>query len=146
MRRVGVTAAPITDPTQRVPSSRDLSWLVLRRGTTLDATEQSQLEQLEASHAAVQTGIQLTQEFATMLRERQGEQLDAWLARAETSGLTPLISFANGIRKDYDAVEAGLTLEWSNGPTEGHINRLKQVKRQMYGRAKLDLLKLRLLA
>lgn len=147
MRRVGVTAAPITDPTQRVPSSRDLSWLVLRRGTTLDATEQSQLEQLEASHAAVQTGIQLSQAFATMLRKRQGtDDLDAWLARAGASGLAPLVSFANGIRKDYDAVKAGLTLEWSNGPTEGHINRLKQVKRQMYGRAKLDLLKLRLLA
>lgn len=146
MRRVGVTGTPITDPSQRVPSSRALSWLVLRRGTTLDATEQTQLEQLEASHTAVQTGIQLTQEFATMLRERQGDQLDAWLAHAETSGLAPMVSFANGIRKDYDAVKAGLTLEWSNGPTEGHINRLKQVKRQMYGRAKLDLLKLRLMA
>jgi len=146
MRRVGVSGVPITDPTQRVPSSRDLSWLVLRRGTTLDATEQAQLEQLEASHGEVQAGIQLTQEFATMLRERQGEQLDTWLARVETSGLAPVVSFANGIRKEYDAVKAGLTLEWSNGPTEGHINRLKQVKRQMYGRAKLDLLKLRLMA
>jgi len=53
---------------------------------------------------------------------------------------------ANGIRRDYAAVKTGVTLEWSNGPTEGHINRLKQVKRQMYGRAKLDLLKLRLMA
>jgi transposase len=146
MRRVGVTGALITDPTQRVPSSRDLSWLVLRRSETRDASEQAQLEHLEASHAAVQQGIQLAQEFATMLRERQGAQLDAWLARAEASGLAPLVSFANGIRKDYAAVQAGLTLAWSNGPTEGHINRLKQVKRQMYGRANLDLLKLRLMA
>jgi transposase len=146
MRRVGVTGAPITDPAQQVPSSRDLSWLVLRRSSTLDAAEQTQLEHLEASHAAVQTGIQLTQEFATMLRARQGADLDAWLARADASGLAPLVSFANGLRKDYAAVQAGLTLEWSNGPTEGHINRLKQVKRQMYGRAKLDLLKLRLMA
>lgn len=146
MRRVGVSGAPITDPTPRVPSSRDLSWLVLRRSETRDAAEQAQLEHLEASHAAVQQGIQLAQEFATMLRGRQGAQLDAWLARAEASGLAPLVSFANGMRKDYAAVQAGLTLEWSNGPTEGHINRLKQVKRQMYGRAKLDLLKLRLMA
>jgi|GEM_PF-4901630 len=51
-----------------------------------------------------------------------------------------------GIRRDYAAVKAGPTLEWSNGPTEGHVNRLKQVKRQMYGRANLDLLKLRLIA
>lgn len=146
MRRVGVSGAPITDPAQRVPSSRDLSWLVLRRSTTLDAAEQAQLEQLGASHGAIEMGLQLTQEFATMLRERRGEQLDAWLARAEKSSLAPLVSFAKGIRKDYAAVKAGLMLEWSNGPTEGHINRLKQVKRQMYGRAKLDLLKLRLMA
>ena len=69
-----------------------------------------------------------------------------WLTRSEQSGLAPLMSLANGIRRDYAAVKAGVTLEWSNGPTEGHINRLKQVKRQMYGRAKLDLLKLRLMA
>lgn len=81
-----------------------------------------------------------------MVRERQPEQLDAWLVRTEQSGLAPLVSIANGIRKDYAAVKAGLTLKWSNGPTEGHVNRLKQVKRQMYGRAKLDLLKLRLMA
>lgn len=146
MRRVGVTAAPISDPAQRVPSSRELSWLVLRRSEKLETEEQTQLEQLETSGAAVQTGIQLAQEFATLMRERQPEKLDAWLARTEASGLAPLVSLANGIRKDYAAVKAGLTLEWSNGPTEGHINRLKQVKRQMYGRAKLDLLKLRLMA
>jgi hypothetical protein len=74
------------------------------------------------------------------------ERLDSWLTRTEESGLAPLVSFANGIRRDYAAVKAGLTLEWSNGPTEGHVNRLKQVKRQMYGRANLDLLKLRLIA
>ncbi len=64
----------------------------------------------------------------------------------EESGLAPLVSFTNGIRRDDAAEKTGLTVTWSNGPTEGHINRLKQVKRQMYGRAKLDLLKLQLMA
>ncbi|NTV62707.1 MAG: ISL3 family transposase, partial [Oscillochloris sp.] len=63
MRRVGVTAAPISDPAQQVPSSRELSWLVLRRSEKLEPEEQTQLEQLEASGAAVQAGIQLAQEF-----------------------------------------------------------------------------------
>lgn len=145
-RRVGVTADPITDPTQRVPSSRDLIWLVLRRPEQQDAEEQAQLDRLATSHPDVTLGITLVQEFATMVRERQHERLEAWLVRTEASGLAPLMSFANGIRRDYAAVKAGLTLKWSNGPTEGHVNRLKQVKRQMYGRANLDLLKLRLMA
>ncbi|MEP6761730.1 MAG: ISL3 family transposase [Sporichthyaceae bacterium] len=145
-RRVGMTVAAITDPTQRVPSSRDLIWLVLRRPETLDAEEQAQLGRLTTSHPDVTMGIALAQEFTTIVRERQPERLDAWLAHSEQSGLAPLMSLANGIRRDYAAVKAGVTLEWSNGPTEGHINRLKQVKRQMYGRANLDLLKLRLMA
>ncbi|NTV64306.1 MAG: transposase [Oscillochloris sp.] len=145
-RRARVTVAPITDPSQRVPSSRDLIWLVLRRPEKQGAEEQAQLDRLASSHPDVTLGITLVQEFATMVRERQHERLDSWLARTEASGRTPLVSVAKGIRKDYAAVKAGLTLRWSNGPTEGHVNRLKQVKRQMYGRAKLDLLKLRLMA
>jgi transposase len=130
-RRVGITAAAVTDPSQRVPSSRDLIWLVLRRPEKRDADDQTQLDRLATSHPDVTLGITLVQEFATMVRERQPEQLDAWLVRTEQSGLAPLVSIANGIRKDYAAVKAGLTLKWSNGPTEGHVNRLKQVKRQI---------------
>ncbi len=80
-----------------------------------------------------------------MLRERRGEHLDGWLARAEASGCPELQRFANGIRRDEAAVRAGLTLVWSQGPVEGQVTRLKLVKRQMYGRAKLDLLRQRVL-
>lgn len=146
MRRVGVTAGSITDPTHRIPSSRDLIWLVLQRPEKCDAEDQAQRDRLTTSHPDVTLGITLVREFATMVRERQHERLDSWLTRAEESGLAPLVSFTNGIRRDYAAVKTGLTVKWSNGPTEGHVNRLKQVKRQMYGRAKLDLLKLRLMA
>jgi hypothetical protein len=74
------------------------------------------------------------------VRERQPEPLDPWLARAAERPLVPLQRLAKGIRDDDDAVNAGGTLPWSNGPVEGHINRLKRLTRQLFGRARLDLL------
>jgi transposase len=71
--------------------------------------------------------------------------LSAWLERADASGVPEVRSFAAGLRRDRAAVDAALTLAWSNGQTEGQINRLKVLKRQMYGRAKLDLLEKRFL-
>ena len=79
------------------------------------------------------------------MRQRQPEGLDSWLERAAQSGLTAFQRFANGLRDDYKAVKAGLTLRWSTGPVEGQINRLKMLKRQMYGRANIDLLRQRIL-
>ncbi len=78
-------------------------------------------------------------------RERQGEELDAWIVRARASENADLQRFAAGLLLDRAAVHAGLTLEWSNGQTEGQVNRLKSVKRQMYGRAGFDLLRQRVL-
>ena len=77
------------------------------------------------------------------MRTRQSERLDSWLARATTSAGSALQRFAQGLRDDYAAVKAGVTVAWSNGPVEGHINRLKMLKRQMFGRAHLDLLRRR---
>ena len=80
-----------------------------------------------------------------MVRERTGEQLDAWLAFVGTSQLEAFDSFATSVQQDKEAIFAGLTLPWSTGPLEGHVNRLKLIKRSMYGRAEFDLLKLRVL-
>jgi hypothetical protein len=80
-----------------------------------------------------------------MVRERTGEQLDSWLKKVETSQLPALHTFVTGVHKDKEAVLAGFTLPWSTGPVEGQINRLKLIKRSMYGRAEFDLLKLRVL-
>jgi transposase len=77
-----------------------------------------------------------------MIRKKAGDELDAWIERAK-AGL--LASFANGIVRDRAAVAAAITNMWSNGQTEGQITRLKLIKRQMYGRAKLDLLEARLI-
>ncbi|MBI3327536.1 MAG: transposase [Nitrospinae bacterium] len=91
----------------------------------------------------VAEAIELTQDCARLVRQRQGEQLDAWLARVAKSPIVALQCFAKGLTDDYDAVKAGLTLSWSNGPVEGQITRLKLLKRQMFGRASLALLEQR---
>ncbi len=82
----------------------------------------------------------LAQGFAFLVRQLQPSQLEPWLEQAIHSGLEPFRRFAQRLRKDYDAVKSRVTLPVSNGPVEGHINRLKMLKRQMYGRAGIDLL------
>ena len=80
--------------------------------------------------------------FQAMIRQRNAPGLIAWLDDASSG---PMASFARGLRDDQHAVAADLTLLWSNGQTEGHITKLKLVKRQMYGRGKIDLLQARLI-
>jgi transposase len=87
----------------------------------------------------------LSQAFLALVRERRGEALTAWIAEATTSGIAALARFAQGLQDDLAAIIAGLTLPWSNGPVEGHINRLKLLKRESYGRAGVQLLRQRLM-
>jgi transposase len=86
------------------------------------------------------TGYQLLQRFRHLIATRDHGALDAWLDDAEAGGLPPFVSLAHGIRNDRAAVDAALTTSWSTGQVEGQVHRLKLVKRQGYGRAKLDLL------
>jgi transposase len=87
----------------------------------------------------------LLETFRTVVSERQIDQLDPWLEPCERSGISELVGFAQGLRRDYAAVTAALRYEWSQGPVEGHVNRLKTIKRQMYGRAGFALLRRRIL-
>jgi transposase len=119
---------------------RRATWLVLRRAEQRTAAEAEQLAHLRAQQTDVAEAIDLAQDVAALVRQRQPERLDAWLARAATSALQAVRRFAKGLGEDYAAVKAGVTLPWSTGPVEGHINRLKMLKRQMFGRARLDLL------
>jgi transposase len=135
----------VAEPLYRPLTPRRATWLVLRRPEMQDDHERAQLLQLKAQQAEVAAAIALAQDFAQPVRERQPDHLDPWLARAADSPLVPLQRFAKGLRDDYDAVKAGLTWPWSNGPVEGHINRLKTLKRQMFGRSGLDLLQRRFL-
>ena len=106
--------------------------------------EAQHLTQLRAQQAEVAEAIDLAQDFATCV-QRQPDQLDPWLTRATTSALEAMQQAVTGLRDDYEAVKAGVTLPWSTSPVEGHINRLKMLKRQMFGRARLDLLSRRFL-
>ena len=80
-----------------------------------------------------------------MIKERRADELRQWLIDALRSGVAEFQSFANGLTDDLQAVKAALSYEWSNGQVEGRVHRLKMIKRQMYGRAKLDLLRARVL-
>ena len=121
------------------------TWLILRREENRDDEDERIIEQLMTQSPALAKAIELSQDFAQLIRERTPEQFDGWLSSALSSQLTSLVGFAQGLWEDYDAVKAAMTLEWSNGPVEGQINRLKMLKRQMYGRASLELLSRRFL-
>jgi transposase len=79
-----------------------------------------------------------------MVRKRRGHDLEAWITAATDSGIDALARFARGLQEDLAAVTAGLTLDWSNGPVEGQLTRLKLLKRQGYGRAGFPLLRQRI--
>ena len=85
----------------------------------------------------------LVQQGRAIIRQRHADELDAWLLACRTSDIVELQNFVDVLQRDYAAVKAALTLPWSNGPVEGHINRLKLIKRSGYGRMKLALLRQR---
>ncbi|GHO97568.1 transposase [Reticulibacter mediterranei] len=127
-------------------SSRQATWLFLHRPEKLTRDEQQTLAHLRNLDPEVDLAYELVQQFVAMMRDRTGaEQLDGWLETVASSPLTALHPFIKGVYQDKAAVQAGLTLAWSQGQTEGQITRLKLIKRQGYGRAKFDLLRQRVL-
>jgi len=135
----------VAEPPCHPLTPRRATWLVLRHAAKRTEAETQQLLQLHAQAAEVAEAIDLAQDFATLVRQRQPAPLDPWLQRATASAVDAVRRFATGLSEDYEAVKAGVTLPWSSGPVEGHINRLKMLKRQMFGRARLDLLSRRFL-
>jgi transposase len=135
--------APSALPTVRPPSARHLAWLFGRTEAVTTPENWRFLEALCSRSPELARVRTLAQEFVELVVSRNNAAYDAWLAAASDS---PLSGFARSLRSDDAAVRAALCLVWSNGPTEGHINRLKLLKRTMYGRASLDLLRQRVLA
>jgi len=111
----------------------------------LTAIAPTSVEQLCQVDAGVARANQLIQAFLAIARQRRGHELEAWMAEATHRGIDKLAPLARGLQEDLAAVTAGLTLEWSNGVTEGQIHRLKLTKRQGYGRAEFALLRQRVL-
>ncbi len=121
------------------------AFLFVRQPDELDETQQKELALMRQASSSAEAAYRLVQAFMQMIPEHTGQQLETWLSSVEASTLPEFKSFAKGIQQDKVAVLAGLTLPWSNGPLEGHVNRLKLIKRSMYGRAKLRLLRQRVL-
>ena len=141
----GTPGAPTTTTGESL-TPHTAAMLLLRRPERCSDTERAAIEQLRACHADIATTMTFTERFVAIVRERRGEELSPWLADAQGSGIREIGQFAIKVRQDEAAVRAGCTLRWSNGQTEGQVTRLKLLKRQMYGRAKFDLLRLRALA
>ena len=138
-------AAPPRPTVTRVPSARHVACLLVGRKERLPDEERDYLQRLCDQEPTIALAYELAQEFTEMARERKGQTFEKWLTRVAESGVTDLQRFAGGLMEDRAAVEAALLLEWSNGQTEGQVNKLKLLKRSMYGRANFDLLRLRLL-
>src|SRR3954449_6067019 len=119
---------------------RSVAWTVLRREERRSTQDREVLAELRQYNPELDQAIGLAEEFAALVRRREPEHLDPWLQRAQDGTIVSLRRFAKRLSADYEAVRAAVTLGWSNGPVEGQINRLKMLKRTMYGRAGLDLL------
>ena len=137
--------APILTEKERIPTPNTLAYLITQPDALQSEKTATFLKQLATAHQNIDLCIQLASQFASMVRERVPDQLTPWLQVAEASDLNAFSHFAKSLRKDEAAFRAALQFEWSNGAVEGHVNRLKMIKRMMFGRANFDLLRHRVL-
>lgn len=136
---------PVTAPKRHRLSSQQASWLFVLPQEQLTPQQQRQLGQMCQASEHLSRAYELAQDFLNLLKERQAHALKEWIAAATSSPITELKNFAKSVQQDYEAVAAACSQPWSQGQVEGQINRLKCLKRQMYGRAQFDLLRLRVL-
>lgn len=127
------------------PRPRDITSWIMRPQETLNASDAAQLDAVRSAGSEIAQACDLAREFTDMLRQRHGHLLRDWIQKAELGGPDAIGNFADSIRQDLHAVTAGLTLPYSSGIVEGHVNRIKTIKRQMYGRASFTLLRARIL-
>ncbi|MBB5803356.1 transposase [Saccharothrix ecbatanensis] len=139
-----VAGTPAEPPPTVTP--RKVTGWIMRRPEELTDREREHLDRILCRSDQVAVTGRLAAEFASLLRQRSGHQLEDWVRQAEAGDVREIRAFATALRRDWDAVVAGLTLPHSNGPTEGNVNRLKLIKRAMFGRAGFDLLRRRVLA
>ena len=138
----GVPASKLPDTTL---TPRRATWFLLSRPDQLTQAQQALAQPVAPLNSEVEQATSLAQSFILMVRQRLVDALDPWLDTTLNSTVRELRTFARGIQRDYQAVKAALALPWSNRAVEGHVNRLKFFKRQMFGRAKFDLLRIRVL-
>lgn len=124
---------------------RQASGWIICKPANLDHDEQRQLTDILARCPELDALHQRVRAFADMMDNHDGAGLSDWIEQAEVTEVAPLHKFARGLRQDYDAVAAGIGLLWNSGPVGGHVNRIKMIKRQMFGRASFSLLCKRIL-
>lgn len=138
-----------TIPPRKIPSPRCVTWWLLglaKEKTETDrADHQVFVDRLCLHCPEIQSLRTLASEFFQIVRHRLSDALSPWVEAAADSSIPEIKSFASGLRRDWDAVWAALKLDWSNGQVEGQVTRVKFIKRQMFGRAKFDLLRARVL-
>lgn len=142
-------ALPLMTPPQPTPWQPPLranraTWLILRK-SKLRTKQEKQWHDALISSPQFAPAIELAQSFARLIRERRPEQFEAWLEQARQSNIAVFVNFAASLGEDFAAVQAAMKLNGCNGQVEGQINRLKLLKRQMYGRAGIELLRRRFL-
>lgn len=146
LRPAGTTSA--TAPGRKscsVPSPRQVARLLSKDKESFDTEQRVYVDRLVHLSPELLRASDLVKRFIGIVKDRDADQLGAWLKDMQDSNVTELEAFASGLRQDRDAVEAALRMEWSNGQVEGQVNRLKVIKRQMYGRGNFDLLRYRVL-
>lgn len=130
----------VVSPQSPPLTPRQAAYLIVLRAENQQPEETELLEHLVKQHPDLTILVDLAHEFLQLLRQRQADAFDSWLIKTLTCPIQPLKKFAQGLMNDYAAVKASMMMEVSNGPVEGLNNRLKMLKRQMYGRAGLELL------
>lgn len=140
-----VPSSSSTTLQEPLESPRHLVWLLLRDPAHLNRSEQQMLSFIR-QEPSIDLAYTLTQQFLRLLHDHQAEELDDWFSACASSQLPDLVTFAAGLQKEISAIRAAVTLPYSNGPVEGHVNRLKLIKRSMYSRGSFGLLRHRVLA
>ncbi len=140
-RQAGAAPPAVPGP----PKARDLASWILTDPDHLDDEEKAKLAQARERCPHLDALAGHVTEFAKILTGLHGDQLDGWIAAVEADDQPDLHSFVRGVKRDYDAVLNGLTMTWNSGVVEGNVNRIKMLKRQMYGRATFPLLRKRVL-
>jgi hypothetical protein len=137
---------PVLDPTTGWQISPiDAAWLCLKPRGQLTPSQAIKVDALKQASPSFVVMRQLAMRFRGILRGHDTAKLDGWLDAADRSGLNPMQRFARMLRRDLEAIRNAVTECWSNGQVEGQINRLKTLKRAMYGRASIELLRARML-
>ncbi|MEU3829814.1 transposase [Streptomyces sp. NPDC029080] len=138
-------AFPRNDTPHKPPSVRDVTSWITHHPDSLDADQAQQLNDILTRCPALDRTAEHVTAFADLMNNRHGHRLNEWIARVEADDLPALHTFTAGLARDLDAVIAGLSKPYSSGAVEGHNNKIKMLKRQMFGRAGFDLFRKRVL-